>query len=173
MRTRRQEQGHPAAALAIIAAIFATALIIKLLPPVTRNAVSPVAARALPARAVSIWSESPAAVSRAALALHASTAIERPPAATAVEPPPVEIIAAVALTFAPDPGHAPVLQARVWPLVAPASAVAPAPAGLEPEPGNSLLAMPFARTGSALRFAFVRTGSAIKAAVSGTKDPRP
>jgi hypothetical protein len=84
------------------------------------------------------------------------------------EVPRIETIAAVPLTFDRDPGNAPVLPATTLSLVAPPSEVEAVAPEMESLTGNSPLVMPFAKTGSALRFAFVKTGSAIKAAASGT-----
>jgi hypothetical protein len=171
LRRASREPGKPAAALAIIATIFAIALVIKLLPPATREALLQVATRDLPSRAVSIWIESPVAIPRAELSGPAPTRAEPHTAQTYVAPAPVETIAELPLTFDRDPGVAPILPvlpaASFTPVALPIE-VAAAPAGIETETSGSPLVMPFAKTGSALRFAFVKTGSAIKAAASGT-----
>jgi hypothetical protein len=167
-RRAGHEPGKPAAALAIIATIFATALVIKLLPPATRSALLQVTTRDLSSRAVAIWSESPAAIPQSMWSFQAPAAVKPRPVTIAVEPPPVETAVAVPFMFDPDPGKAPALDATALLLVALPIEVEPVSAGIEPEPGTSPLVMPFARTGSALRLAFVKTGSAIKAAASGT-----
>ena len=179
MRTlRRQEAGKPAAALAIIATIFATALVIKLLPPATRQALVQITNRGVPARPLSVWAESPAAASRAELFPATPALLEARPAAISVVPAAAHVITELPMTFESKPPGAPMLlQAETFTLVALPMEVAAEPAGTEIETSTSPLMVPFAKTGSALRFAFVKTGSAIKAAASGTagvfQDPRP
>lgn len=173
MRTmRRQEPGRPAAAFAIIAAIFGAALIIKVLPPAAHEAIVSPSLRVLPSRALLIWAtDSPFASAVAAGPTRATarfavtnTLPRRNAGLDIVEP--VETLGQVALTFERDPGQAPVLPAKTLMLLA--SPVAAAADPLEVAAAASPLVMPLAKTGSALRVAFSKTSSAIKAAASGT-----
>jgi hypothetical protein len=119
MRTSRpREQGKPAAALAIIATIFATGLMIKALPPATRSQLLQGTTEDLPSSGVSIWSESPAAAARFDQRFPSPAPLKAQAVMIAAEPPPMEIIAAMPLTFDPDPGKAPILQASALSLVA-------------------------------------------------------
>ena len=169
MRTlRRKEPGKPAAALAIIATIFATALVIKLLPPVTRQVLEQITTRSLQAQAVSIWAESPAAISRPDVAVAAPTLLEARALSITVAPAAIEPAIAFPLTVDGQPTEAPLLPAATFTLVALPMEVPAVPAEIDIEANVSPLVFPFAKTGSALRFAFAKTGSAIKAAASGT-----
>ena len=170
MRALRSDQGKPAAALAIIASIFAIAFVIKLLPPATRQALLPVVVQqTLPYRALQIWSTIPegvpsvAAAARPAFALRASARQALPSERQAL---PVATTPDLQLTFDDDPGDVPLIPST--PLMPVALPMASAPVHAEIDISDSLLALPFTKTGSALRVAFLKTGSAIKAAASGT-----
>ena len=189
MRTlRRPEPGKPAAALAIIATIFATALIIKLLPPSTRHALV-ITAPDLPSRALVIWSAETAPVSARSLTadshetvpgqvLHASPQplMEILPR-TVAQSLPSRLVGRSAEREGGSPeregetsnsSESSLLPAANFTVVALPIEVAAEPAGSEMGNSGSPLVMPLAKTGSALRFAFAKTGSAIKAAASGT-----
>ena len=169
LRPAGREHGKPAAALAIIATIFATALVIKLLPPATRQAIVQITTRNLPARTVSIWAESPVAVSPHHLAVAAPTPLEARPLSISVAPAPIEPAMVFQLTVDRKPAETPLLPAASFTLVGLPMEVPAVPAETEVEAsGSSPLVFPFAKTGSALRVAFVKTGTAIKAAASGT-----
>jgi hypothetical protein len=173
MRTvRRQEQGKPAAALAIIATIFAAAVAIKLLPPATRDARLPVTQPTLPSRALLIWS-SPERVSAARVPILPPRPVRHiaqreDEAATSDIPPIFENLPGDAPTQveAPVPNEAPLLASRGLIPVAPLMTAAAEPA--ETEIGSSPLVSAVTKTGSALRLAFVKAGHGIKAAASGT-----
>ena len=170
MRTlRSKEPGKPAAALAIITTIFAVAIVIKQLPPATREALLPMTVSDLPARALTIWTASHTPVAPEMMTSPPRTEIREPEiVVTSVEQAPVETATPeLPLTFDRDPGVAPLLQSTSFMPVALATEVTAESAEIETT-GNSPLVMPLAKTGSALRFAFVKTGSAIKAAASGT-----
>ena len=154
---RRREQGKPAAALAIIATIFAIAFAIKLLPPATRHVLLPVAHHDLPSRALLIWNAHAPSVSKVSR-LRAARFGEAGSARQVRDfPAPVEpTAAAVQLTFDFDPGAAPLIPATsLMPVALP---MASAPVHAEIEISDSRLVMPFTKTGSALRIAFVKTG---------------
>ena len=168
MRARRRpEQGNPAAALAIIATIFATALVIKLLSPATRQVPMPMAAGELPSRALPIWIANHESVSSAVIPLPAPRPRTPVVPAIADESAPAEATGTVTFTFDVDPGEAPALPAAApVPLAVLPPAVAAVPA--VDEISHSPLVSPFTRTESALRLAFAKAGSAIKTAASGT-----
>jgi len=167
LRRASPERGNPAAALTLIAAIFAIAFTIRLLPPATRQALLPVAHRDLPSRALLIWDAHAPSVSEASRLRAARFGESGSVRQVRDLPTPVEpTAAAVQLTFDVDPGDAPLIPAT--PLMPIALPMASAPVHAEIEITDSLLVMPFTKTGSALRVAFAKTGSAIKAAASGT-----
>lgn len=171
MPAPRRDRGNPTAALALIASIFAVGFVIKLLPPPAREALlDPVAHRDLPSRALLVWSPS----APPAFAVQAS---ERRSRSRAVAPivnslprsaqrEGGEPTGDVLLTFDRDPGEAPRLPATLSKGLTLPMAIDAVHA--QTEIGDSRLAAPFTKTGSALRVAFVKTGSAIKAAASGT-----
>lgn len=172
MSAVRRDPGKPAAALAIIASIFATGLIINVIPTASRDASIPITSRDLPSRALLAWTPDPPL----AFAVTPSTppfngrgliAMRLPRRnATLDGAPAVETLREISLTLDRDPGEAPLLDATtVLPLALPRDAVLERPAVGDP---GSPLVMPFAKTSSALRMAFSKTGSAIKAAASGT-----
>ena len=169
LRRAGNERGKPAAALAIITTIFAVAVVIKLLPPATREALLPLAVSELRSRALTIWTPGHTPVAAEMTTPSPRTEIREPEIAVAsVQQMPVETpTTELPLTFDHDPGLAPILQAAAFMPVALATEVTAEPAEIETT-GNSPLVMPFAKTGSALRLAFVKTGGAIKAAASGT-----
>ena len=181
LRRASQERGKPAAALAIIATIFATALIIRLLPSSARQALL-LETPELPSRALVIWSAGPEPVSARAVLRFGSRDVTAAPVEAWPQPLvntlPQPVAASLPGGFAGrsaereggpfNPAQPPVLSAASFLPVALPEEIIAMPAGIEIESSNSPLVMPFAKTGSALRFAFVKTGGAIKAAASGT-----
>lgn len=162
MRTvQRHEQGKPAAGLAIIAAIFAAALTIKLLSPATRDAVLLVAEPELPSRALLIFTTAPEPVSSAEVSMPVS----------AREAPSVETTIVQLLTFDTDPGEAPRLSAAtLMPAPLPLTAMAVPP---EREARRSPVASAFTTTRSAFRLAVVKTGEALVRTGEGVRTVRP
>lgn len=169
----RHEAGRPAVGLAIIAAIFATALVIRQLPPAARE-VMPVTHRALPSRAFHIWSANQRPVAAAGVPAPPSADHTYTAALMAIESTPE-----ISLIFDMDPGDPPTrpegpprrddvqtLSATslmpVTPLMS--AAAEPVETGIDGSPFTTV----FTKTGSALRLAFVKTGLGIKAAASGT-----
>ena len=165
----RRESGNPFGALAIIASIFATALVIKVLPPATRPmTMSAPIESALPSRAFHIWSPAHEGVPSAAAGPATDfTVTARVTMTASEEPTPAEpTLATVPLQIDVDPGEAPPLTATAAMLAAfPASIAADHP---DTVTSRSTVVVPFTKTGSAFRVAFAKTGSAIKSAASST-----